>query len=56
MRICLLGALFPIFVALKLFGLVDWSWWIVACPLWLATFWLNVLLIRACAIGDLPQP
>lgn len=24
-----------VFIFLKAFGYVDWSWWIVFCPIWL---------------------
>lgn len=29
------GALFLVFLALKLSGYIDWSWWWVTAPLWL---------------------
>lgn len=29
------GALFVLFVGLKLTGNIDWSWWWVSSPLWL---------------------
>ena len=29
-----LGALFLVFVTLKLTNYIDWSWWWVTCPLW----------------------
>ena len=29
-----LGALTILFVALKLTGYIDWSWWWVTAPLW----------------------
>lgn len=28
------GALFALFVGLKLTGHIDWSWWWVSAPLW----------------------
>lgn len=28
------GALFLVFLILKLCGKIDWSWWWVTCPLW----------------------
>lgn len=31
------GALFIVFVTLKLTGTIDWSWWWVTAPLWLPT-------------------
>ena len=29
-----LGAIGLVFVVLKLFGVIDWSWWVVTSPLW----------------------
>lgn len=29
------GVLFVLFVALKLLGKIDWSWWLVTAPLWM---------------------
>jgi len=28
------GALFIVFLVLKLTGVIDWSWWWVTAPLW----------------------
>lgn len=28
------GAVFIVFLVLKLVGTIDWSWWWVTCPLW----------------------
>ena len=28
------GALFLLFLALKLTGAISWSWWWITCPLW----------------------
>ena len=40
------GLLGILFVALKLTGYIDWSWWWVTAPLWGgAAFVLGVLLI-----------
>jgi membrane protein YdbS with pleckstrin-like domain len=30
------GALTILFIALKLTGVIDWSWWWVTSPLWIA--------------------
>lgn len=30
----LTGALFLVFLTLKLTGYIDWSWWLVTAPLW----------------------
>jgi hypothetical protein len=32
--ITLLGAVFLVFLVLKLTGHITWSWWWVICPLW----------------------
>jgi hypothetical protein len=32
--ITLAGAVFLVFMTLKLTGHIDWSWWWVTCPLW----------------------
>ena len=29
-----MGALFLLFLGLKLGGVIDWSWWWVTAPLW----------------------
>lgn len=31
------GALFLIFLTLKLTGVIHWSWWWVTSPLWIST-------------------
>jgi phosphoglycerol transferase MdoB-like AlkP superfamily enzyme len=38
-----------IFVVLKLLHIIDWSWWWVLSPLWIATA-LFILLIAIAAI------
>lgn len=42
----LLGAVFIVFLVLKLTDLIDWSWWWVTAPLWggFAIF-IGILLI-----------
>jgi nitrate/nitrite transporter NarK len=42
----LLGAMFLIFMTLKLCGVIDWSWWWVTAPLWA----VPALLIAACVV------
>jgi hypothetical protein len=32
--VSLLGAMFLIFLILKLCKVIDWSWWLVTYPLW----------------------
>jgi hypothetical protein len=44
------GALTVLFVALKLTGYIDWSWWWILAPLWLPAavvilaFWFGFLI------------
>lgn len=33
----LMGATFLVFLVLKLVGVIEWSWWWVAAPLWIPT-------------------
>ena len=37
------GVLFVIFLVLKLCGVIDWSWWWVTSPLWIAAGVVAVL-------------
>ena len=40
------GLLTILFVALKLFDQIDWSWWWVLSPLWISVvLWIIILLI-----------
>ena len=42
----LLFLTFAVFLAAKLFGAIDWSWWYVTAPLWiypLATFSVGII-------------
>jgi hypothetical protein len=42
------GALFIVFLILKLTGYINWSWWWVAAPLWIPTaLVVGILLIFA---------
>lgn len=43
------GALFLIFLTLKLIGVITWSWWWVTAPLWLPL----VIILSLLAIGFL---
>lgn len=44
------GLLTIVFVLLKAFGLIGWSWWWVFCPLWLqAAFSAAVCVVIALA-------
>lgn len=38
-----LVALTILFVILKLFGAIDWSWWWVFCPIWIS--WALIILV-----------
>jgi Flp pilus assembly protein TadB len=44
------GLLTVIFVALKLFGVIDWSWWWVLAPLWISVAVLVVLILLVLAV------
>lgn len=40
------GAMFLLFLGLKLVGYVDWSWWIICAPLygpWILLFFVVIL-------------
>lgn len=43
------GALTILFVALKLLGKIDWSWWWVLSPLWITA--ALVFLALCCLLG-----
>lgn len=45
------GALFLIFLTLKLTGLVDWSWWWVTAPIW-GSWLVAIAIIGAVVIFD----
>jgi hypothetical protein len=47
----IVGLIFLVFLVLKLTGVVDWSWWWVTSPLWLAALATVGLLILAATIG-----
>lgn len=40
-----LSVLTLLFVWAKLTGLIDWSWWIVFCPIWIPISIIIVLMI-----------
>lgn len=46
------GALFLVFLVLKLTHVIDWSWWWITAPLWggLALF-VGILLIVLAVLG-----
>lgn len=44
-----LGVLFIVFLVLKLTNQIDWSWWLITCPLWapvvvVAVVWLILMI------------
>jgi len=46
------GCLTIVFVLLKAFGLLDWSWWWVFSPLWIpAAFLAALALLALIALG-----
>jgi hypothetical protein len=49
--------MFLLFMALKLTGYIDWSWWWVASPLWiaagLAAMFIGFCLLMAKVTGQL---
>ena len=46
----LTGVLTVIFIALKLTGLINWSWWWVLCPLWIYAAVLVFLVVIAAVV------
>jgi hypothetical protein len=49
----IVGLVFIVFLVLKLTGVVDWSWWWVTSPLWLAALAVVAVLIIAGGLGYL---
>lgn len=48
MNITIFTALFMLFLALKLMGYIDWSWWLVTAPLWggiIITFLISFIFL-----------
>ena len=46
-----IGLLTVLFVALKLTGVIDWSWWWVIAPIW-GTFLVIVVLAARCKLAQ----
>jgi hypothetical protein len=44
MKLSLPGALFILFLTLKLCGVIGWSWWWITAPLWIFPAALLVFL------------
>ncbi len=51
MKITFPAALFLMFLALKLTGQIDWSWWWVTCPLWAGLAVLGFFLGASVALS-----
>lgn len=52
MKIGFFGLLQIVFIVLKLIGIINWSWWLVFSPLWIAySLWLLVLLFAMWLYG-----
>ena len=47
----LVGLTFIVFLVLKLTGVIDWSWWWVTSPLWLAALATVAGLLLVGVIG-----
>lgn len=39
------GLLTILFIALKLLGVINWSWWWVLAPIWISTVVVLVILL-----------
>lgn len=50
MQIGLTGALFLVFLVLKLMGIIAWSWWWVTAPLWLPVLIIALLWLCGWAL------
>lgn len=51
MQIGLGGLLTVIFVTLKLFGVIAWSWWWVLSPIWIGLLFAVFLVVIAVLAG-----
>jgi hypothetical protein len=47
----LVGLTFLVFLVLKLTGVIDWSWWWVTSPLWLAALAAFAALVLVGGLG-----
>jgi len=45
------GLLTVLFVALKLIGKIDWSWWWVLSPVWISIGLMIIVLVLALLIA-----
>jgi hypothetical protein len=39
------GLLTIVFIALKLIGIIDWSWWWVVSPIWIVALFVVFLIV-----------
>lgn len=37
--------MFIVLLALKLTGIIDWSWWIITAPIWIPVFMVPIFLL-----------
>lgn len=54
MPVGLFGAMFLLFLVLKLTGVIDWSWWFVTMPLWIGAV-LFTISMAALTLLDAPK-
>ena len=47
------GALTILFIALKLLGKINWSWWWVLSPVWISALLCVSILLVVCIFGIL---
>lgn len=47
----LLGVLFVVFMVLKLVGVIAWSWWWVAAPIWVPL----AVILAACILAAIAE-
>ena len=52
MKIGFPGALFIVFLILKLTGVIAWSWWWVTCPMWIIPL-IYLVLCAGFLCGDI---
>lgn len=45
------GAVFIVFLVLKLIGVIDWSWWWVTAPLWIPAGLVFVIMLGIAAVA-----
>ena len=50
-----MGLLAVLFIALRLFGVINWSWWWILAPIWIPmvlAFLMVIAVITIVVIGD----